>query len=69
MSTKKGMDAFVLLFFSHILPVADGHVLLLQAGVDAFADGDRLEVLLPCLLKELLVFVHDLHLLAQFATE
>ena len=54
-----------LLFFSHVFPVAAGHVVELLAGIHALLDTDGLEIGAPEVLQQLVVAAE--HLLVQFA--
>ena len=54
-----------LLFFSHVFPVAAGHVVELFAGIHALLDADGLEIGAPEVLQQLVVAAE--HLFIQFA--
>ena len=47
------------MLFRQILPEADRQMLAVQAGIDTFADGDGVEVLLPELLEKPFVGIHQ----------
>ena len=53
------------MFFSHVFPVAAGHIVELFTGIHALFDADGLEIGAPEVLQQLVVVAK--HLLIQFA--